>query len=192
MSTAAGEIDPRETELITLIGFRGCGKTEVGRKLAERLGWEFHDTDEKVTTGAGRSISEIFAADGEKAFRMMEAEALERALAGRRRVVSVGGGAVLARRNRKALRSLGGCIWLTASAEELHRRIAADEKTAAQRPPLTTLSGLEEVETLLQARLPVYEATADYVIGTMGLTVEQVVDEILTRLMLNTSAEKGS
>ena len=191
MNAMADEIDPRQTELITLIGFRGCGKTTVGRKLAERLGWEFLDTDEMVVAEAGRSISDIFSSDGERAFRLMEAEALDRALAGRRRVISVGGGAVLARRNRKALRSIGGCIWLTATAEELFRRITEDEKTAEQRPALTPLSGAVEVETLLQMRLPVYEATADYVIGTMNLSVDQVVDEIMQRLGLNTSMKKG-
>jgi shikimate kinase len=107
---------------------------------------------------------------------------LEEALAGRWRVISAGGGAVLARRNRKAMRAAGPCIWLTASSEELLRRIMADERSVAQRPDLTDKPGLCEIETVLQARLPVYEATATHVVSTAGRSVEQVVEAILELL----------
>lgn len=183
---------PARVELISLIGYRGCGKTSVGRELARRLAWKFIDTDEMIETDAGRSITDIFASDGEKTFRILEAEAIEKVLAGRRLVIGVGGGAVLVRRNRKALRTAGACIWLTASADELYRRIQADEISPERRPPLTRLPGLEEIEAVLQARLPIYEATADYVVSTMGCSIDQVVAEIISRLRLHDTVTEGT
>jgi shikimate kinase len=179
-------------EVVVLIGYRGSGKTVVGRRLAERLGWSFIDTDEAVEKDAGRTIREIFETEGELAFRRHEADVLERALAGRRRVISAGGGAVLARRNRKALRSAGLCVWLTAPPEELHRRIAGDERSASQRPKLTNQPGPAEIEAVLQARLPIYEATADHVISTLGRSVEEVVEAILGALGVSPSAREES
>jgi shikimate kinase len=179
-------------EIITLIGYRGCGKTVVGRRLAERLSWSFIDTDQMVEEQAGRTIHQIFETDGEMAFRRMEADVLDDVLADRRRVISAGGGAVLARRNRKALRSTGVCVWLTAPAEELHRRITADARSTTQRPQLTDQPGLREVEAVLQARLPVYEATADHVVSTADRSVEQVVDAVLEKLGVNLTETENS
>ncbi len=185
MSDALSPSSAPRDDLVILIGYRGCGKTVVGRRLAERLAWDFIDTDEAIEEDAGRAIREIFESQGEMAFRRLEAEVLERALAGRQRVVSAGGGAVLARRNRKALRAAGVCIWLTAPPDELLRRITGDERSASQRPKLTNQSGLAEIEAVLQARLPVYEATADHVVGTAGRSIEQVVAAILETLGLS-------
>lgn len=182
MSAAAGRDDSLREAVISLIGYRGSGKTCVGRRLAERLGWEFVDTDEVIQQQVGRTIREIFEADGERAFRKLEAGVLEQVLAGRERVISAGGGAVLARRNRRALRGAGPCIWLTAPAEELARRIEADERSATQRPSLTGQAGLAEIEMMLQTRLPVYEATADHVVSTADRSPDQVVETILNRL----------
>ena len=169
-------------DVITLIGYRGSGKTVVGRQLAEQLGWSHVDTDTVVEQRSGRKICEIFATEGQRAFRVIEAEILEEALSNVRCVVSAGGGVVLARRNRRALRSAGVCVWLTAPAEELHRRIEADLQSKSSRPPLTEVSGLEEVELTLQSRLPVYEATADHVVSTIGCSVEEVVAAILDKI----------
>ncbi len=169
-------------DLIVLIGYRGCGKTAVGRLLAQRLGWEFVDTDQEIQRVQERSIADIFAQDGEAAFRRIESEVLQRVLVGRRKVIGVGGGAVLSRRNRKLLRTTGICVWLTAPPEELYQRIVSDGQTAAQRPDLTPAGGLQEVEAVLQSRLPIYEATAEIVVSTAGLSVEQVADAVLDRL----------
>ena len=171
-----------QVDLIVLIGYRGSGKTAVGGVLAERLGWEFVDTDDLVEQRAKRTIREIFEKDGELAFRRIEADVLGKVLNGRKCVISAGGGAVLSRRNRKAMRGAGACVWLTAPPEELHRRTSQDESTQARRPDLTEQGGLDEIETVLQARLPVYEATADLVVSTVGLTVRQVANTILDRL----------
>lgn len=169
-------------EIIVLIGYRGSGKTAVGRALSERLGWEFVDTDELVEQRAKRTIREIFENEGELAFRRIEADVLGKVLLGRRCVISAGGGAVLSRRNRKALRAAGACVWLTAPPDELHRRTSQDQASETQRPHLTEKGGLDEIESVLQARLPIYEATADHVISTVGLSVGQVADAVLGRL----------
>ena len=182
MSAAGRHTSFLQDDVVILIGYRGSGKTAVGRRLAERLDWEFIDTDKAVEENAGRTIREIFETDGEAAFRRIEAEVLDRALVGRWRVISAGGGAVLARRNRKALRATGLCVWLTAPPQELLRRIAADQRSPSQRPSLTGLPDLVEIEAVLQARLPVYEATADHVVSTAGRSVEEVADAILQLL----------
>jgi len=192
MNATTGGSNLIRDELVTLIGYRGCGKTVVGRQLAQRLGWSFIDTDQTIEEQAGRTIREIFQADGEMAFRRMEADLLDDVLARQRCVVSAGGGAVLARRNRKAIRSNGVCVWLTAPAEELQRRIEADARSAAQRPELTDRPGLQEVEAVLQARLPVYEATAEHVVSTAGRSIEQVVDAVLETLGVTTRTTEGS
>jgi shikimate kinase len=182
MSKPAGPARSLRDEIVTLIGYRGCGKTTVGRQLAQRLGWEFIDTDDEVEKRAGRTIREIFETDGETAFRKIETQVVEEALAGRWRVISAGGGAVLAHRNRKSLRNTGTCIWLTAPPEQLQERISADERSESQRPSLTSRPGLTEIEAVLQNRLPVYEATADHVISTAGRSIDEVVEAILEYL----------
>ena len=192
MSATASNSSSIRDELVTLIGYRGCGKTVVGRKLAERLGWTFIDTDDAVEQKSGKTIREIFQTDGEVGFRRIEADVLDEALAGRRRVISAGGGAVLARRNRKALRSAGVCVWLTAPPADLHRRIEADACSASRRPNLTSHPGLQEVEAMLQVRLPVYEATADHVVSTAGRSVEQVVEAVLETFGVTARAMEGS
>jgi len=83
LSTGPPSGTPRD-EVVILIGYRGCGKTSVGRRVAELLGWEFIDTDEALERETGHSIREIFETRGEVAFRKLEAELLARALAGRR------------------------------------------------------------------------------------------------------------
>ena len=182
MSAAADPSTLIPHEVIALIGFRGCGKSAVGQRLAQWLQWDFVDTDLLVQETAQRTIREIFETDGEREFRKLEAETLEHVLNRRRCVVAAGGGAVLARRNRKALRSTGVCVWLTAPPEELRKRIAADDKTTDERPSLTGQSTLDEIESVLETRLPVYEATADLVVSTCARSVDQVADAVLAAL----------
>ena len=158
----------RRAENLVLLGARGCGKTVVGRLVARRFGWPFIDTDEQVEAEAGLTVRQIFERDGEAAFRILESQILAQALAGTALVISAGGGAVLLERNRELLRANSLCVWLTAPAEELHRRLIADPRTPAQRPPLTGLSGLDEIRRILELRGPLYAELADYVIDTVG------------------------
>ena len=165
---------------LILIGYRGCGKTSVGRRLAARLGWSLVDTDERIEAAAGCSIREIFASQGEPAFRQLEAGIIAEVTRGKHRIISVGGGAVLSEANRAALRAAGPCVWLTAPAEELHQRILTDPGSGATRPTLTDRPGLDEVRHLLAQRQPLYAALADHVVDTVARSVEQVADAVLT------------
>jgi shikimate kinase len=176
---------------IALIGLRGCGKTTVGRLLAQALGWDFVDTDVLVATAAGQSIAEIFASAGEAAFRALEARAVERALARCPCIISIGGGAVVLPANRELLQRSAYCIWLTADPEELHRRIDADPASQHSRPTLTRAPAAEEMRQLLAERRPLYEALARQVVGTGGRTPNDVAKEILTRLRHRPEATEG-
>lgn len=164
---------------IVLIGYRGSGKTSVGRQLAHRLGWSFVDTDTLIEAAAGRSIAEIFAEEGEPAFREHEEKAIAAAARHEEQVLSAGGGAVLRQANRAALKAAGLCIWLTAPVETLVQRIAADPQSPTSRPNLTPMGGPAEVAALLAERAPLYASLADHAVETAGRDVNQVVDSIV-------------
>src|SRR5438874_1359262 len=110
-----------------LLGYRGCGKTTLGRKLADRLWIKFVDTDELVVAAARKTIREIFEQDGEEQFRRLEVAAVRDACAKPDHVVALGGGAVLCDENRTLLKSLDRPrIYLRCEAAQLHIRIHAD------------------------------------------------------------------
>ena len=99
---------------IVLVGLSGSGKTTVGQLVAQRLAWQFLDTDQMVEEEAGRPVVEIFATEGEPAFRDRERRALEEAVARDKVVVSTGGGAPLSAESREAI-GQGYVIWLVVS-----------------------------------------------------------------------------
>jgi shikimate kinase len=167
---------------IVLIGFRGTGKTVVGKKLAQRLGRAFIDADEYLEQKAGRSIAQIFAEGGEAAFREMEREVIQ-GLSNRDGIIlAAGGGAVLDERNVENLKKNGHIFLLEADVDTIERRLASDEKTDSQRPPLTDKSFKEEIKSLLEFRRPYYERAADHKVNTSELSPEEVVQEILSHL----------
>jgi shikimate kinase len=164
---------------IVLIGYRGSGKTTVGRLLASRLGRPFVDSDALIEAEAGRSIADIFATQGEQGFRQRERRAIARLAQADSQVLSVGGGAVLNEANVDRLRAGGTIVWLTAPAEVLWDRISEDTDSATMRPELTPDGGLEEVRALLAAREPAYRAAADLIVATSGRSPEEVVAAVL-------------
>ena len=120
---------------VFLIGYRGSGKTTVGRKLADRLWQTFLDSDELVVRRAGKSIKEIFEQDGEPAFRDLESAVVRDLALLADHVVALGGGALVREANRAALTDAGHkVIYLRCEPEELVKRIHADPQTAANRP----------------------------------------------------------
>ncbi len=155
-----------------LIGPRGAGKTTAARLAAGRLGWAWIDTDAEVERRAGRSIADIFASDGEPAFRSVEAAVLAELCAKERLVVATGGGAVLDPDSRRRMREAGLVVWLHAPAEVLWGRIRADATTAARRPDLAG-GGLAEVERVLAAREALYRECAHAAIDTSARTPEE-------------------
>jgi len=165
---------------IVLVGYRGAGKSAVGRALADQLGWPLVETDQLVRDKAGLSIAEIFTRYGEERFRQLEAAVIGDLEASAPAVVSAGGGAVLRPENVARLRSIGTVVWLTASPEELWRRISNDPASRVSRPDLTAAGGLEEVRRVLEARTPLYRAASDLQIDTAGRTSSQVAELILS------------
>lgn len=167
-----------------LIGYRGCGKTSVGRALAALLGWPWLDADVELERRAGKSIKQIFADAGEIAFRDLESAVVADLARCDRHVLALGGGAVVREENRQALAGRGKVIWLMASPETLLARISADPATGARRPNLTGQGGLAEIRELLAQREPIYKAAADLVVDAERLNPEQLARQIAASLSL--------
>ncbi len=167
---------------IVLIGYRGAGKSTVGRKLAIHLGKKFVDTDELIEKKMGVPISDIVKSKGWGCFRAMEKKIIEEASREDDWVIAPGGGAVLDDENVAALKKNGLVIWLNADREILYRRIGQDPQTPASRPTLTGKGTLEEFEEVLASREPLYRKAADVEIDTSTLKVDQVSAKVLWAL----------
>lgn len=167
---------------LTLIGYRGSGKTSVAAALTQKLGLPTVDSDKIVQERAGCTIAEIFSRQGEGAFRDLEEAVIAEVLNGPDAILSAGGGAILRETTRDRMQNAGPVVWLVASPAELRRRIEADQVNSAQRPGLTTAGLLQEIESVLQARLPLYEQASTLKIDTEGKTAETIADEIIRSL----------
>ncbi len=162
---------------IVLMGYRGSGKTSVGGKLAERLGLPFFDTDALIAERSGRTVREIVAEGGWKAFRNLENRVIAE-LPKVPGIVALGGGAVLDGANVEVLKVEGFFVWLTAGSDVLLERLGADGRTEEQRPPLAGGGLREEAERVLRERAPVYRRVADLAIDTSGRTADEVAEMI--------------
>jgi shikimate kinase len=169
---------------IALIGYRGTGKTTIAKRLAAHLGWDGVDADVEVELKAGKSITAIFADDGEPAFRDLESSAVADLCRRARVVLALGGGAVCRETNRAAIARCGAVVWLQASPATLEKRIAGDSSTAARRPGLTASGGREEIERLLAERTPHYRACATLEVDTEDKSPAEIAEEILAALGL--------
>jgi len=157
-----------------LIGLMGVGKSSIGRRLASFLQVPLIDLDETIVAKAGCSIPDIFARDGEAAFRKMETAAL-RDVVGQRAVIATGGGVVMSEENRALLRSHPPVIWLQASPEYLAERIGGDPN----RPLLATGDALKKLQELAALRSPLYQACADLVVPREFMKKNEVMLLIL-------------
>lgn len=165
-----GEVPLHRQPNIVLIGLMGSGKTTVGRIVAQMIGFQIVDTDHLIVDNARKSIPDIFATEGEAAFRLHESAALRSLLGKRGCVIATGGGIVTQPRNLAILRHLGYIVWLDADPERLARRTAAN----TNRP---LLNGEEDpkakLERLLNERKPLYKSLADLRIQTAELTPQE-------------------
>ncbi|GAB5402309.1 MAG: shikimate kinase AroK [Aureliella sp.] len=167
-----------------LMGYRGSGKTTVGKRLALATGSQWLDSDEMIVERAKMSIKEIFDSSGEQSFRDLETQVIQQIAEqsptdSASLVVSLGGGAILRLENRQALQASGRCVWLSGSPESLWRRINSDDASAASRPNLTDHDGYKEVEEVLAARAPIYQELADFTVNTDHRSPDEIVEEIL-------------
>ena len=169
---------------IVLIGYRGSGKSTIGRKLADRLWQDFLDIDDLIVKRAGKSIKEIFEQEGEEAFREIESLILADLLKLPDAVISLGGGTLNREQNRRAIQAGNHkIIYLRCDSKVLHDRIHADPATAATRPALTALGGgLEEIEQMIARREPFYRQVMTAELDVTNLSVEEAVVYIVRLL----------
>ena len=164
---------------IVLIGYRGTGKSTVGKALAAKLGRAVVSTDHEIVRRAGRTIPEIVAGHGWEYFRDLESDVCKDLAGQNNLVIDTGGGAILRKQNVEVLKQNGLLFWLTASVETIASRIGGD----TQRPSLTgTKSFVEEIEDVLSERTPSYQAAADHTLCTDARSVNQLVESILRLL----------
>lgn len=165
---------------VVLIGFMGSGKSTVGIRLSYQLRCALEDTDKLIEDRAGKSIREIFAQEGEEAFRQMETRLLEK-LAERKgeRVYSVGGGTPVRAVNRPLLRKLGTVVYLRARPETIYERLRED----TSRPLLQGENPREKISGMMAEREKAYMETADLVLDVDEMTVDQVTERIAEALM---------
>ena len=160
--------------MVSLTGFMGSGKSTVGRLLADALGCPFLDLDDLIVKKAGKSIPQIFAEDGEPAFRRLEARLLRQTVekyAETTAVLALGGGAVTTPASASLLHEKSVCIYLRATLDTLQSRLAGE--TAGR--PLAD----DAMASRLAEREPIYEETAHVIIDTDGLSPDEVADEII-------------
>lgn len=163
---------------VVLVGFMGSGKSSVGRLIARALGGRFVDTDALVVEETRCDIADIFARDGEPAFRIAETRALQ-SLAGRRGlIVATGGGILTVPANLPLLKALGPVVWLDAREEIIWARVSRNRA----RPLLHTEDPRQTVHDLLAARNPLYAAAADLRVDTSDLTHEQTARQVCESL----------
>ncbi|MEP7288715.1 MAG: shikimate kinase [Chloroflexota bacterium] len=159
---------------IILCGFMGTGKTTVGQYLAATLRWPFVDTDRLIEQRQGKSISAIFAENGEPFFRQIESALCEEMIAWRRTVIATGGGIVLKAENRDALNRAGVVVCLEAPAHEIVERLVG--KT--DRPLLMGSNPEARVNELLAVRASAYAALPHH-IDTAGRSSKKVARSVL-------------
>ena len=168
----------RLKKTVVMVGMMGAGKTAVGTALARALKVPFRDSDEEIVRAADRSIAEIFERDGEAFFRDREFEVIGRLLRGEPCVLSTGGGAFLAERNRAQIAAVGVSVWLRADLELLWNRVR--HKTT--RPLLRTDNPRETLRQLYEARLPSYRLAEVAVDAGAELSVDQMAQRVIEAL----------
>jgi shikimate kinase len=167
---------------LILIGYRGSGKSAVGRRLADRLKMKFVDTDDLIEQRQGVPISDIVKFHGWGHFRKLEARIIKEISNGDHLIIAPGGGAVLDADNVSVLRKNGVIIWLKADKQILLKRMNQDPGTNTRRPTLTGKGTSEELKEVMSLREPIYERVSEIQIDTSTLDVEAVAENILTVL----------
>lgn len=160
---------------IILTGFMGSGKTSVGIRLSYQLKRTMIDTDKWIEQRHRRTISEIFAEDGEETFRKMETACLKELIrTADKQIISVGGGLPMREENHALLKELGRVFYLRVTPETVYERLRTD----TTRPLLQVEDPEERIRTLLKQREPVYEACADVVLDVAGESFDEILKQI--------------
>jgi shikimate kinase len=160
---------------LVIVGMSGVGKSRVGRLVAERLRWRFVDTDMVIERQMGRSVQELFAAEGEERFRALEREVIVQAAQRAGTVISTGGGAILEPANREVLFAGNLVVCLDASVEQIAARLA---HTRIRRPLLAGDDPIAAIRALKAQRRPLYDL-AHRTIVTDGRTLGEVAADVI-------------
>ncbi|HWN97370.1 MAG TPA: shikimate kinase [Methylomirabilota bacterium] len=165
---------PRNVRNIALCGFMGTGKSSVGRLVAEQLRFAFLDTDTVIEARAGKKIAQIFAEDGEPAFRELEHKIVKELAMRDRTVISTGGGLVVNPENMASLKQHAFVVCLWARPEAIYARV----KDQNHRPLLKDPEPLERIRALLTERAPFYKQ-ADVLLNTEIRSPREVAQQVL-------------
>ena len=170
---------------IVLIGFMGCGKSTIGKKLAEASGLTFQDTDAVIEATYKKSISKMFEEDGEEYFRNAETELLKKLSAeAEGLVLATGGGMPMREENAALLREIGTVVFLDTKLETILERLQND----TGRPLADGEDREKKLRPLYEKRLPVYRAAAEYILTTEEKSFETMIEEI--KNVAETATEK--
>ncbi|HZE97727.1 MAG TPA: shikimate kinase [Planctomycetota bacterium] len=177
---------------VILIGFRGCGKSTVGKALSDRLGREFIDCDAWIERHTGLTIREIFEQHGESHFRTLESQAIGELSAMDGKIIATGGGAALKYQNMQVFKRNGGRIFfLEVGPETAFQRIQDDATSRSRRPALTEKDPFTEVKEQIEFRRPYYLKGADVTVATDGVKLDEIVVEILKHIQESGPDDRG-
>lgn len=163
---------------IVMVGLMGCGKSAIGKRLAQRLSLPFVDADEEIERAAAKSVNEIFSDHGEGHFRDGERRVIARLMANGPQVLATGGGAFMNEQTRAKIKETGISIWLRADLPVLMRRVSKRDT----RPLLKTGDPEQVMRNLIKTRYPVY-AEADVAVESRDVPHDVIVDEIIAALL---------
>lgn len=161
---------------VILIGFMGCGKTSVGIRLSYSLKRTIIDTDKWIEKKQNMTVSEIFAKEGEQAFRQMETDCIKELInTADGQIISTGGGLPIREENHGLLKELGRVYYLKVTPEAVYERLKDD----TTRPLLQGADPKAKIEELLLKRAPLYEKCADVIIEVSGKSFDEIIAEIM-------------
>lgn len=166
---------------IFLIGFMGSGKTTISRSLSRKCAMPWTDTDQEIVRRTGRTINDIFAEDGESAFRQLETQVLSQiAQEPGDLIISCGGGIALKDENVRIMRTYGDVVYLSATPETIFERV----RYSTNRPLLNGHMEIGYISDLMDKRLPYYRAAATLTVDVDGREIYQIAGEIRSKLSL--------
>ncbi|MCI8342760.1 MAG: shikimate kinase [Firmicutes bacterium] len=160
---------------IVLIGFMGCGKTSVGKKVGHKTGYKFIDTDVYIENSEKMAVSEIFAQKGETHFRRLEKELCLSLSEKSGHVIATGGGIIKSAENAENLKKNGIIVYLKASPHHINKNLFKDNS----RPLLSGGNKKEKIKILMFERQLLYESTADITISVSNKSKEKIAENII-------------
>ena len=172
---------------LIFIGFRGTGKSSVGKSVAKQLDREFVDVDVYIEKNESKSIKEIFAEGGENSFRKLELHAIEKLCKSDKMVIATGGGAVINDINVTNMKQNGFIVLLESDPEIIYARLNQDTDRYSQRPGLTEKEPRDEIRHLLSIRHELYHKNADLVLDTSSETIEEISKKVVEKFYISDS-----